>query len=245
MYTTKEFQPKNAKSYLTVGDPFDKKQPVDSRHKSKQFITCPPKEGQTAGYFNNIPYMPDAFQDVSSYRLSQPRANRKLGFGSFDAHKRDEFTSSLRSLQYRELLKSEQNFNKKWAEEEKQSSSSSSPNNLKSSQQLMNDISQQRDNELQNDRSKTLFQNNVPELLYDIGKETGSTPICNKCPRNTFFCKHRLASESSDGQGQLRRGPYKTTNQDIGAIKETTIGKPQHGIKSQIKSFYDNSHLGY
>ena len=104
MYSTKVFNAKVAESYLNIGDPYDKQHQVDGRRKGKQFLTVPPKTGQLHGYFTPLAYTADMYQDSNGYRISQPRANRKLGFGSFDAHRRDEFTLAVRAQQYREHL---------------------------------------------------------------------------------------------------------------------------------------------
>jgi hypothetical protein len=80
----------------------------------------------------------------------------------------------------------------------------------------------------------------VPSLLYDIGRNH-MTPICNKCSRETFYCKHRV---NSNGSATLRRtGPLKTMAEQIGAeIRQHNI-KPPHGKRSSLNDFYDHNHL--
>lgn len=245
MYQTRRFNPKTCESYLTVGDPFEKPKPNESRHKSKQFQTNPPKQGQTAGYFTSHTYAADNFSDTNGYRMTQPRADRKLGFGSLDASRRDEFTLDVRAQQYKELLKGEHYFEKKYSEENDQKHQNDFTNGTFHNEDMTQGLNTaqaafeaRRSQELK----PYLFQNQVPDLLYDIGKEgSGTTPICNKCQRETFYCKHRLGN----GAVTLRRkGPHKTSTELVG--EEITYGvplKPQHGRKSHIKDFYDNYHL--
>lgn len=99
-----------------------------SRHTGKQFQTQPaklPAGGQ--GYFAKIPYKPEPFVDRTSarcrhraglqrrcslpatapavYLTSQPLEKRKAGFGTKDASRKDEFTSTVRVQQFREQLR--------------------------------------------------------------------------------------------------------------------------------------------
>ena len=63
------------------------------------------------GYFGNMGkpfmYMPDKYVEQLPYAKTQPYDTRKLGFGTHDASKRDEFTDRVRTEQYRDLLKRE------------------------------------------------------------------------------------------------------------------------------------------
>lgn len=55
--------PKAAGAYISIGDPYVKNTPKDSRSKGKQFLTTIPKNGQTEGYFANLTYVPEPFSD--------------------------------------------------------------------------------------------------------------------------------------------------------------------------------------
>ena len=52
-------------------------------------------------------YMPDRYVEQLPYGKREPYDQRKLGFGTHDASKRDEFTQRIRTEQYRDLLKRE------------------------------------------------------------------------------------------------------------------------------------------
>jgi len=242
MYATRRFNEKKLESYLTIGDPYDKSRSKDPRHGGKQFQTNPAKTGQLQGYFSITPYQPDSYQDTNGYRVTQPRGDRRHGFGSMDAHRRDEFTLDIRAHQYKELLKSEFKFTKKF------SSSQPLPNTARVGHDIrdqycdgIDDAQQAFTERRAQELLPSLFQNQVPGLLFDIGRERGTTPICNKCPRDTFYCKHRVGS----GETTLRRaGPHKTAAQIVGDLAErNTPSKPPHGRKSHIKDFYDANHL--
>lgn len=180
------------------------------------------------------------FLDNNGYRITQPRANRQLGFGSKDAHRRDEFTLDIRAQQYRELLERERFFEQAYLESNAAKgmqapmeaaaaagAAASSSSSLSRSQYPPVDESQ-------------LFQTQAPRLLYDIGREGGTTPICNKCSRETWYCKHRVGSMSA--QTLRRVGPHNTSAAQVGA-EIVGAEKPQFGRTSHIKAFYDANHL--
>jgi len=249
MYTTRQFNPKQAESYLSIGDPYDKTNPPDRRYKGRQFQTAPPKSGQLHGYFEDFKYQTDSYQDTNGYRITQPRSDRRLGFGSLDAHRRDEFTLDIRAAQYKELLDREKFFTAKYAHEQtnrddkrRKDFGSTEGSEIDSASSTGDSLDRlTRSSSFSSTQPDPLyFQTQVPALLYDIGKETGTTPICNKCSRETFYCKHRV---NISGSASIRRkGSLKTSNEIIGAEIKTII-KPQLGRKSQLKDFYDNNHL--
>lgn len=246
MYTTRVFNPKQAESYLSIGDPYDKSNPSDPRAKGRQFQTIPPKSGQIVGYFEEFKYATDNYQDTNGYRVTQPRSNRKLGFGSLDAHRRDEFTLDIRAQQYKELLDREKYFTSKYSqdqtnrEEKEKRETGDLTDTTDSLDRLTRSQSFSFSSSSSSSTNPSAFQTQVPSLLYDIGKDGGTTPICNKCSRETFYCKHRV--NTSGSKSLRRKGPLKTSSEIVGAeIK--TISKPQLGRKSQLKDFYDNNHL--
>lgn len=190
------------------------------------------KSGQTEGYFAPITYKSDAYKQNNMYLQSQPRGGRRLGFGSGDARRRDEFMHELRALQYKELLRREYAFTNKFARE--------AVNKVQGGGGSLRGgpmYESMRDPAL-----PPLFQTQVTHQLYDIGRTgNGTTPICNRCSRETFYCKHRV------GRGEFtarRKGLLNTSSEVVGSgLTEDCITKPQHGIRSQIKEFFDQNHL--
>jgi len=121
MYSTKNnvnenILPKDL-SYITVGDPYtaNKEMPKGSRHKGVQFKTNPSKNTCNGNwYFGKMEYKPvGPIQDQTNYRKTAPLDKRKLGFGTKNAPRRDEFASTVITEQYREGLRAEARMEKK------------------------------------------------------------------------------------------------------------------------------------
>lgn len=226
MYSSKTFNPKVAESYLNIGDPYSKQSSRDAREIGKQFQTNPSKIGQTEGYFGKFTHTADVYSDTNGYRLAQERDKRKLGFGSHDARRRDEFTLDIRAKQYRELLSKEKEFER-----------------LRQVGQIFDEKESMVEDKTYLDPK--YFQTQIPTELFDIGRTAqGSTPACTKCSRDTFYCTHRAALQQAE---TLRRdGGYKTEMMTYGAsaAKLDTMPKITHQVATRgIKEFYDNNHL--
>jgi hypothetical protein len=103
-------------SRTTLGDPYVKgKREKNARFNGKQLGVkqCPKPAGLGTGtilpkaLFRSYEYKSDPFKPAVPYSKTQPMENRKLGFGSHDAHKTDEFTNVIRTETYRYQLKQE------------------------------------------------------------------------------------------------------------------------------------------
>jgi len=238
MYATKQYQPKNSKDYLGIGDEYVKKKVPNPRYKNKQFQTQPPKKGQTAGYFvsDTFTYSSSEYQDTKKYLKIEPRNKRKKGFGSNDARRRDEFTLDVRARQWREKLKGEASYSQASLEAASEEAKTMSTDPAEVEDQRKMEYTQKYEEYPQ------LFQTRVPFDLYEIGRPEGSTPICNKCSRDTFYCKHRVGSGPITNR---RPGDLSTSYNQIGSFDAYRIvQKPEYGKKEETKHFYDNSHLG-
>merc|ERR1711988_69945 len=103
-------------SFITLNDPYAKKNQLLSRYKNKQFLTNPARKGRTKDtmFGRAFPFLADGdkYNDKNSYLKTQPRENRKKGFLSSDAFKADEFSNTLRTNQYRWQLGREAAFGK-------------------------------------------------------------------------------------------------------------------------------------
>jgi len=249
------YHPKNSKDYITVGDPYEKKKAAaNSRWKGTQFQTQPPKKGQTAGFFIPFSYQAAAYQDNTKYISTQPRDKRKLGFGSNDAHRRDEFTLDIRARQWKEKLSQEAIYTKTALQGGLQGTKvgtsrpgSSKPGSGKKMRPASAPVrtvaaSEAMRRTAYRDQYKDkqhLFQTQVPFDLYEIGK-TANTPICNKCSRETFYCPHRVGRGTFTAR---RPGTATTAYQTYGNFKGSTVTKPKYGNVNVTKQFYDQSHL--
>lgn len=63
--------------------------------------------GLADGMFDAPTYWPEPYQPGISFLKEQPMSKRKIGFGNGDAMKRSEFSSSIRTAQYRKQLEAE------------------------------------------------------------------------------------------------------------------------------------------
>eukprot|EP00884_Botryococcus_braunii_P000614 jgi/Botrbrau1/10553/Bobra.0343s0002.1 len=103
-------------SYITIGnteDPLlfkDGKQPVRDNYKGKQMMTRPALLGRTPDSFFGKKHLYVAegcpFVDRVKYQETQ-KSKPKKGFHTSDYSRRDEFTYTFRTEQYREQLKTE------------------------------------------------------------------------------------------------------------------------------------------
>jgi len=107
-------------SYITFGskdkpEEYAKKLPERSNYGGKQLANAFLKAGKTIDvYFekkHNWISDGDKFVDRIRYKDSQPE--KKKGFLTSDFHKTDEFSNTIRTEQYRELLKQESKYTKK------------------------------------------------------------------------------------------------------------------------------------
>lgn len=231
VFTTKRYAPKNSKDYVGIGDPYGKKVPKKPQDKDAQFQTRPPLKGQTAGYFNKSTYdTANLYVDTKSYRNVQPLADRKLGFCSRDAFRRDEFSLDIRSRQWKEKLKVEMDF-------AKQAIQNTRPKT--GTQPLPGETRQQMRQRLYREKYKDhpeLFQTQVTFHSYDIGR-TAVTPFNNKSTADTFYDLKRVAQ-----LGLRRPGPNPTSYETYGNFK-VKAEKPQFGSVNVCKQFYDHSHF--
>lgn len=238
MYSSKPICFKNSGDFIAINDPYIKPKNIDKRYKGKQFQTRPLLEGQTVGTFDVFKYTTDPFADRTIYLASEPMANRKNGFGSHDARRRDEFAKDVRARQWREKLKSEAVYSQ-LAIKQAQAIRPQSTEPMSEAQMLKR---RQREYEQKYAANPGMFQTQVPWDLYDIGKDRGghgTTPICNKCPREKFYCPHRIGR----GEITLRRPGTAPTSATTYGDFTTPAEKPKFGVVSEHKSFYDNSHL--
>lgn len=231
VFTTKRYSEKNSRDYIGIGDSYGKKIPKIASTIGAQFQTNPPKRGQSTGYFNNATYTTgNIYHNTKTYRNNQPLQDRKLGFGSHDARRRDEFSLEIRSRQWKEKLKTESNFAKA------QVANMTPPAD---SQPLAGEthaqMKQRKYREKYQDQPE-LFQTQVTNYLYDIGRSS-TTPFNNKSQVDTFYDLKRVAQ-----MGVRRPGTNPTSYETYGNF-EVKARKPQYGSINHTKQFYDHSHL--
>jgi len=220
--------------YIDVKDEYVKAVKKPDRIVGKQFQTNPPIVGQTGKYFTKYTYTPENYMEVRKYGATQPRESRKISFGSLDFSKRDEFLITLREGQWRELVDKEHYFVDKAILEK----GDEKTNDAQSSSSLPNGLPPVEKPHLPH------FQSAAPSHLYDIGNtEEGSTPMCIKCPRDTFFCPHRLLATNQEVTAQRPR-KERLVSMDYGKhIDPAMLKKPEFAYTHTSKTFADSSRL--
>lgn len=89
--------------------------------------------------------------------------DRKLGFGTHDASKRDEFTDTINTETYRQLLKREG--------------------------KLIDEIIEKEQANLPpEEEDKNRFHQ--PDSVFEFGR-TKITEFCQQCHKDTFYCPHK------------------------------------------------------
>eukprot|EP01018_Ginkgo_biloba_P002397 Gb_21373 [translate_table: standard] len=212
-------------SYITLGtkeDPFEygKKQEVRSSERGKQFMTNPGKIGKSPDvlFEKAWPWVADgdAFVDQSRYVDKQPE--RFKGFLDSDFSKRDEFSNTFRTEQYREHLKNETKHAKKMM--------------LAKAEQMAKlkekyDLAAPR---------QTRYAG--PKYLYDIGK-TAVTEHCMKCHKETFYCPHRIAYGTSNPTLEKDTGNLKTMSEEVGSTaKQFNYSKSEYARKPIVQDTF-------
>jgi hypothetical protein len=228
---------KGENSYIDVGDPFVKPIPKPSRVAGKQFLTEPPKNGQMGKYFDKYSYATTPYTEIRKYSVEQKRSERKSGFGSNDASKRDEFLITMREGQWKELVDQEHFFTNKWAveHESQPQAESAAAGGLPP---VARPLSAPEPIHL------PYFQEQTPGHLYDIGNTVeGSTPACIKCHREKFYCKHRVFARNGAVVAQRPR-KERITSMDVGRyVNPAEASRPEFAYHHKAKEFFDSSHL--
>ena len=157
-------------SYLTIGDPYAKKSLEDSRLKGKQFNADFPKGGIAGARPNNSMFdrehkwlfRGEKYIDRTSYLTTQPADQRKKGFYSSDAHRRDEFTLDIETQKWRERIGTEMMFAERFA---------------KRKEDELTDEEREAFAKLAAEGKERRWTHG-PEFLFDLGKEAtgGVTP---------------------------------------------------------------------
>jgi hypothetical protein len=111
MYSTRRLNSRmvDNNAYITIGDPYvTNKDVIPDRFRGKKFTIIRKPENAGNGMFSKVTYAPEPYiASAEKYLESQPFDKRKNGFGSKDAMKRGEFTNYIRTEQYRESIKAE------------------------------------------------------------------------------------------------------------------------------------------
>jgi hypothetical protein len=177
------------------------------------------------GHFSKIVYIPEGYKETNKYITTQPLDGRKRGFGTKDAHRRDEFSNNIRTEQYRESIRKESDLmGKHKGEIDKRLT------------QLLATKALQTASTVDYSASGTFdYSNKVAQ--YDIGRNR-ITPFDPKSIKDTYY--------TFQDDRPKRYGSYsRPISCDVGSSAwDVQYQPPSHGGKSLVKNFFDKSHLG-
>jgi len=175
------------------------------------------------GNFGKLTYQPEGYKETIKYITTQPLETRKNGFCSKDASRRDEFANFIRTSQYRETIIKEKAIMQRTdtAELERLIEQRAKADMERSLNGTFNSTS-------------SIYSEKVPQ--YDIGRNR-ITPFDPKGTKDRFY--------KFDDERPKRFGETpKPASYDIGSCAwETPYKPPSHGGKSEVKNFFDKSHL--
>lgn len=174
------------------------------------------KSGQT-GNFTKVTYVGSKYQEANLYINSQPLADRKNGFGTHDARRRDEFSNATRTEQYRDALKKEK---KRYT---------------RSAEEAATELAQLEQESASFKKTMGKSQFTGPEHNFDLGR-TRINEYNIKSKIDTFY---RFDNDKGKHLGSERpvSGDYGAGAWDYG------YSAPKFGGKSSTKTFLDKSHL--
>lgn len=235
MYSTKLLHKGmvDGNAYITIGDPFveAKANPFRQGKKSEKapFQCKQIPVNEENGYFSKTVYKAGGYLEGTRYKDSQPLDQRKRGFGTKDAKRRDEFSNAIRTEQYRETIRKESELLSKGSE---------------ALQDELNRIMAERgsstvktapsfDKTLSSDSAEFSYESQVPQ--YDIGR-TRITSFNPKTIKDNFYQFNTNRSK--------RFGSFRPSSCDVGDSAWDIVYKPPaNGGKSETKNFFDKSHL--
>lgn len=165
-------------------------------------------------------------ENTEQYTKTQPLDQRKLGFGSHDAFKRGEFTSTKATERYRDVLRNEAKLLAK-----KGSVPPSKASNVVAREPPKDKF------------GKPLKE---PSFLYDIGRGQ-VTPYTPHSSYDSFYKvpKHAPVKPELKGKDPVRRlGSHRPMSTSFGEHAWShKYDKPEYGIVSFVEKFYDRCHL--
>jgi len=209
-------------SYITLQDPYMKKNIELSRHKKKQFLTEPGHQGRSKDtmFARGFPWLSDGdkYKVQNMYMKTQPFASRKKGFNSSDASRTDEFTNTCRTEQYRWALGREAAMVKLHQRNKKPATADSKMRTVPKTALL----------------SEIAPEFTTPHHLYDIGKGEAVTKFSQKLHREMWYHTQR------DPKKPRNLGDYLPSSYEIGndAVLSTELHKPEYANTPIVQSTF-------
>uniref|UniRef100_A0A7R9V582 Uncharacterized protein n=1 Tax=Chlamydomonas euryale TaxID=1486919 RepID=A0A7R9V582_9CHLO len=212
-------------SYVTLGSK-EKPEPYVTKAKDrdsflgKQFAGAVPKDGKTVDvYFEKKHnWISDGDKYVDKQLYKDKQGEKKKGFYTSDWSKRDEFSNTIRTNQYREQLKGESKFNKRALE-------------------LLGDSGEDNADALAAFTSKRAEDDYMYDRIFESGafKEDGKFDGASKTHRDT---KNKCQLSTN-----RQYGGTMTTN-TLAFQAPTEFEKPEHARKPLVRdTFYRKTNI--
>eukprot|EP01039_Chlorochromonas_danica_P000572 gene572-616_t len=228
-------------AYITVGDPYadPKANPFRAGKKGEKLTPFQVKmvpQNAEDGHFAKKTYVPEGYKESIKYITTQPLDNRKRGFGSKDASRRDEFSNNIRTEQYRETLIKEKLLAES-PEEIKEKLTKLLSERAAADSDLAASMTGSTRRTLRESGRRSLSASSSGRIhQYDIGRSQ-VTPFDPKSSRDTYY---KFDSDYDKFVGGLT----KPVSYDIGqSAWDTNYKPPSFGGRSEVKNFFDKSHL--
>jgi len=219
-------------AYITVGDPFADAKPNPFRQGKKgekltPFQTKMIPQNAENGHFAKTVYVPEGYKETNKYITTQPLESRKNGFGTKDAHRRDEFSNNIRTEQYRESIRKESELMNKNRDKIE----------ARLTQLLATRAMETGTMNNTNNSMGDTYDYSSRVAQYDIGRNR-ITPFDPKSSRDTYYT---FSNDRAKRYGSSSR----PVSCDMGSNAwDVHYQPPSHGGKSLVKNFFDKSHLG-
>ncbi|CAK9012031.1 Protein DD3-3, partial [Durusdinium trenchii] len=243
MYSTKQAHKMQGVAFLN--GPFTESHRVAApdRFRGKQFLTKFPKSGnpsENGVLFSTVPAWgkPEPYAVGNKYLKTHPLDDRKLGFGSHDAPKKDEFMSGQRAEQHKHAMKSFEQ-----TEKDSVMRNGSVDDQIERLHQKVAEIDAKYPGFSTATRAEDDFVGKVSKHLYNIGNtEEGSTSVFLKDARDSFFSQKRCKESNKPRHVQrlaTTSDEYGLRTFAKGVDSMITLG----GTKGNAGTFVDKGHL--
>lgn len=226
-------------AYIGVNDPYKVAPPNPFRapvkgEKLKNFDIPRIPQNAENGHFSKVVYKAGGYSEANKYKGLSGDDRKGFGFGSKDAFKRDEFSNTIRTEQYRSQLLREQQIMAK--------QTGRSLKDLEAILRKRLEDAAEADKENQKPNGKTSAKGARGGIdyddscaQYDIGRSR-VTPFDPRAIHDRYY--------KFDTHVGKRLGMHRPVSTEVGdgAWDNPPLG-PAFGGRSEVKNFFDKSHL--
>ena len=224
-------------AYISVNDPY-KVPPLNpfrapvKGEKLKSFDIPRIPQNAENGHFSKVVYKAGGYSEANKYKGLSGDDRKGFGFGSKDAFKRDEFSNTIRTEQYRAQLIREQQIMAKQTGKSMKDLEAILRKRLEEAAEA--DKENQKPNQKSTSRGKGIDYNDRC-AQYDIGRSR-TTPFDPRAMHDSYY--------KFDNQAGKRYGMHRPVSTEVGdGAWDVPPSGPAFGGRSEVKNFFDKSHL--